>query len=299
MYNIEHVEINAEYLAQMYFRINGFFILSDFIVHTDINDRQGPRTDIDICAIRYPHTRLFVDDDIADDDLFKNEKTPLCIIGEVKLNDKCQINPTLTSNDTLERVFKVIGIYENEINLVIAQELRETGKFETEGFKFKFVGIGNRESNGFNNRYKDGIQITWDRLLKFIYHRFREVRIQKRNNAQWETIGRDVFSLANRFEEFEEFKDHISIDNKIEKKEKYKIILNKMLDWPFDFQHALYKISNINNRPNTIISLKKYLLNTHFNGRVSQLDKFIELLEKEKFIKEKYGAIEYMIDKIT
>jgi hypothetical protein len=293
---INRIEINSESLAKLYLRVNSFFILSNFIIHTEIADASDTRTEIDVCGVRFPNTSIFINEDIKDDTPFNDLKKPICLIGEVKTNKKCQVNRSIKNQDTLCRALQVIGVFSNDENIKAANYLLETGKYETDNFTFFLTGIGTQESKSFENSYRDGLQITWDNILRFLFERFKQVQRQKRNNVQWESIGKDFFRLAIQSPNFDTFREMISIVDTKEDVLPYKVVVNKEIEKSFDYLHMLHKLSALENRPKTEESLRNYLFNTHFYRRKEDANNFIEYIKREKIISIRNQKIDWLIE---
>lgn len=293
---INRIEINSESLANLYLRVNSFFILSNFIIHTETTDPSDARTDVDVCGIRFPNTRIFINEDIKDDIPFNESKKPICVIVEVKTNDKCQINRSIRNQDTLYRTLQVIGVFTNDENEKAADCLLETGKYEADNFIFFLVGIGSRESRSFEKNYTDGLQITWDNVLKFLFDRFNQVQRQKRNNVQWESIGKYFFKLAIQSSDFDAFKSKILIVDTRDDFSPYKVVVGKKIEKPFDYIHILHKISVLKHKPKTEKSLRNYLFNTHFHNRKEDANNFIEYIKREKIIILRGQVIDWLIE---
>ncbi len=60
--------LNSESLTYWYFRLNGFFTIPNFIVHSDRGTLQ--RTDVDVFGIRLPNRRELLQDPMEDDEVF-------------------------------------------------------------------------------------------------------------------------------------------------------------------------------------------------------------------------------------
>lgn len=72
------MKIDPENLAYWYFRINGFFTMTNFIIHPDYGRKQ--RTDVDIMAVRFPYRAELLENTMKDDDIFFYEKNRIYLI---------------------------------------------------------------------------------------------------------------------------------------------------------------------------------------------------------------------------
>lgn len=69
---MDNEEINSEKLAYWYFRINGCFTITNFVIHPSQGRNQ--RTDVDIFAIRLPHRQELMVNPMEDDSIFCSDE---------------------------------------------------------------------------------------------------------------------------------------------------------------------------------------------------------------------------------
>ena len=78
------LQINPEKLAYWYFRVNGCFTFTNFIIHPDRG--RGQRTDVDIMAVRLPYRSEILENSMSDDDVLLPEGNRIkAIPAEVKM----------------------------------------------------------------------------------------------------------------------------------------------------------------------------------------------------------------------
>ena len=90
--------MKAEELAHWYLRFNGFFTISNFVVHPT---RRGSQlTDGDIVGVRFPNRAEFPEGPGADDGVFRAAGSrPIFVLTEVKPT-RCELNPSWFDSPT-------------------------------------------------------------------------------------------------------------------------------------------------------------------------------------------------------
>jgi hypothetical protein len=188
--------VNAEKLAYWYFRLNGCFTITNFIVHPD--EGRSQRTDIDILAVRFPYREELLINPMKDDPIFlSNGSRMKVILAEVKTNT-CNLNGPWTNPErqNMQRVLKAAGVFPREVLDEAAQALYSYGLYEDDSCTMTMFCIGKLENADLRRRFPDVPQVTWARVLDFVYDRFTYYRDQKCRNLQWDKTGRDLFTLV-------------------------------------------------------------------------------------------------------
>ncbi len=170
-----------EQLALWYLRLNGYFVTPNFIAHGD----GGPRTDVDVLAVRFPHSREYPDDAKrlyipADkiDVVFAESKT-----GRCKLNGPWKSGG---DNKALEYVLRRVGTFENDAAITsAANQLYEKQKYEKGDYVVRIVCFGGQT----NGTLPHVTQILWPDVLSFISQRFGTYRAQKAEHQHWDSFG--------------------------------------------------------------------------------------------------------------
>ncbi len=142
-----------EQLALWYLRLNGYFVTPNFIAHGD----GGPRTDVDVLAVRFPHSREYPDDTKrlhipADkiDVVFAESKT-----GRCKLNGPWKSGG---DNQALEYVLRRVGIFENDAAITsAANQLYEKQKYEKGDYVVRIVCFGGQTNGTLPPRHADSL----------------------------------------------------------------------------------------------------------------------------------------------
>lgn len=205
------MKINPEKLAYWYFRLNGCFTLTNFVVHPSEGREQ--RTDVDIFAVRLPYRCELLVNPMQDDDvLLPNGNRTKLILAEVK-KETCNLNGPWTKRErsNMQLAIAAAGAFSPDIIEEVANELYDVGVYQDERFQMMLFCIGSRENRELRIKYPLVPQVTWQHILKFIYNRFNIYRDQKHNHAQWDTCGKELFRLATRSKIADDFIKEIEL----------------------------------------------------------------------------------------
>ena len=162
----------GEELAYWYFRFNGFFIISDFVLHRDLN--KSPY-EVDILAIRFPHviekiggTNVQYDDNLLSH--FQDNRI-IGIICEVKTGEGSakQINDEQRLSQALGR----FGFIENYQDYISYAQQNEVISIEDK-YEIGKIFIADRSSQQPNC-----INIPLSDIASFIKNRIIQYRGQK------------------------------------------------------------------------------------------------------------------------
>ena len=204
--------LDPEKVAYWYFRLNGFLQIENFVVHP--TRRGGQRTDADIIAARFPHRAEFLFDDanriMADDHVgisLSYDRIDV-VIAEVKTNQQCTLNGPWTREDqqNVHRVLAAIGCLPRAEIGQAAVAIYSRGLYENaEGVRICLVAIGREPGAELAAAYPAVVQLTWQRLARFMWQRFRDYRQQKTQVNQWDEQGRRIKRLADQSDDAEEF----------------------------------------------------------------------------------------------
>jgi len=203
-------EIKAEGLAYWYLRLNGFLMISNFVVHPDTGSNQ--RTDVDILGVRFPHRAELLKSPMQDDDVFAGVNCkPYIAIAEVK-RGTCDLNGpwTVPADQNMQRVLRAIGAFPNEEIEDIARALYEEGCADESSF-LTLLCLGSKENLKIRETYPRVPQITWDRALRFIFNRFRRYRRQKVSHDQWNLDGRNLWNWVTDCTDPKEFAASVEV----------------------------------------------------------------------------------------
>lgn len=152
----------GEELAYWYFRLNGFFVLTDYILHSNANLRKNfvdeesnYTTDMDILAVRFPGVYEVIggenkdwDEDLKKIISFENKITG--VICEVKTGNIGDRKKVFSSNK-IECAIDRLGFYnknENKKNKEIKQIMLNNKLYEDNNYAIiKILIISNKINN--------------------------------------------------------------------------------------------------------------------------------------------------------
>ena len=182
--------MKPEELAHWYLRFNGFFTISNFVVHPT---RRGSQlTDGDIVGVRFPNRAEFPNGPGADDGVFGAVGTqPYFVLTEVK-RTLCELNPSWRTppHSPVASLLRDLGPFpESEVQNV-ATELIAWGSHEAGGIYASLLFIGET----FDSTLPvNAPKRTWANIIEFIHDRFSEFRRIKADHEQWDTLGHQLW----------------------------------------------------------------------------------------------------------
>ncbi len=199
---------SAEKLAYWFFRLNGCFLLENFLVHHEVK-KNGNGTEVDLLAMRFPHRQelKLTGAPMPDDPVFKNDKIEV-FFTEVKSNQMCNINKSWLDPEyrNIERLLYIVGaLPENDVEIA-AQKLYTDCFYENDLCRFRLIAIGSEENKDLNN----GItQIIWKDAIHFIYDRLYTYWDYKKEHNKWDEMGKRLFDMVKSYSK-EKFIEQIS-----------------------------------------------------------------------------------------
>lgn len=215
--------INTEKLAYWYFRLNGFLGNDSYIIHRQLGSPEHS-TDIDYLGVRFMHRKeLFEGEDnwMRDDEnseLFKyypKGKIYICF-AEIKKGEP-KINKTWTdeTKETLVQLLLSVGCISHKQIPKVVSSLQKKGFCNINNNYITFIAIGDSSYKSCIPYEKIPI-IYWKEILRFIYDRFRDYKIEKSNLKEWSNFG-EIKELKNKVFECESFDDfYESFDLKVD-----------------------------------------------------------------------------------
>lgn len=205
------MRISPEELAYWYFRLNGCFTITNFVVHPDKGRRQ--RTDVDIFAVRFPfRSELLLrpmEDDIpfkADDPLIK------VVLAEVK-RVTCNLNGPWTdrSRGNMERAIKAAGPFPIGRVEEAAAAIYRHGHYILENCSMTMFCVGNSKNLEIQRRYPAVPQLTFIDILTFMFKRFKDYYGEKCDHPQWSQCGKYLFRAAKTSASVESFLESVIV----------------------------------------------------------------------------------------
>ena len=171
-----------EQLALWYLRLNGYFVIPNFIAHGD----GGPRTDVDALGVRFPHSKEYPDDV---QQLQIPPKKIDIVFAESKAG-RCKLNGPWKNGDdrqALEYVLRRVSICESDSSIqAAATRLYAEQRQETADYLIRIVCFGSKT----NGRLPRVTQVLWPVVPSFINRRFKTYLDQKAEHQHWDTFGK-------------------------------------------------------------------------------------------------------------
>ena len=180
-----------EALAQWYLRLNGFFTISNFVVHPT---RRGSQlTDGDIVGVRFPHRAEFPDGPGADEEVFRHiENRPYFVLAEVK-RGFCELNQSWQKpgHEPIVALLQDLGPFAKCQVQEVASNLLTNGCYDTETLHASLLFIGSTFDSVLPT---NAPKKSWSELLRFIFDRFSEYHRVKTDHEQWDNLGKELWS---------------------------------------------------------------------------------------------------------
>lgn len=184
---------NPERLAYWYLRLNGFFVLDNFVIHPDTGSDQ--RTDVDLFGVRFRDRAELLLNPMKDDPRWTPSKTYVSVvIAEVK-RAECELNGPWTkpAHQNMHRVLRAIGAFPEAKVDAAAKALYENGLFTDEQCTCRLVAMGAK----MGKLTIDAVpQVLFRDMLQFVHARFQQYERQKANVGQWSQDGQDLARSA-------------------------------------------------------------------------------------------------------
>lgn len=178
-------------VASWYFRLNGFFTITDFVLHSSNRKQPSQRTDADLIGIRFPFREEL---DLSDDQHFGSLAVPMLAIVELT-KGPCKINGPWSKkeNENIDYLLKALGLFKPKEIRKIAQSLYNDCLYQNEFATVQMFAGGTSKSEDLKKILPGAIQITVSEMLAFIYDRFSKRRWRKENHKSWDRIGQTLW----------------------------------------------------------------------------------------------------------
>uniref|UniRef100_A0A7V2ZHB1 Uncharacterized protein n=1 Tax=Ignavibacterium album TaxID=591197 RepID=A0A7V2ZHB1_9BACT len=150
---------------------------------------------------------------MVDDDPFVRFKDkPYIIIAEVK-RSLCSLNGPWTEpeKENLQRVLQAIGTFPEDQVETVAKSIYTSGMFSNTAYYVTLACFGETRNSDISKNFPNIPQILWDKVLTFIYKRFRTYRDQKSSHGQWDEAGRNLWNCVWQNRDLDTFKQAIRI----------------------------------------------------------------------------------------
>lgn len=190
----------TEELVKWYLRLNGYFVIPNFILHP-LMSGGSQRTEIDLIGTRFPYQSEIVCNSEGDRILMENDKNLVtdrridCLIVSVKgVQSQAEVNKSIKKFENLMDIIKRFGFVESEEKIAeVAKELLKEKRALKDQFQIRFLAIA-----GKPNRYSESKQLIFHDIVDFILKRFQAYCYYKVDTEQWEGVGKQILSNCHR-----------------------------------------------------------------------------------------------------
>ncbi len=183
-----------EQLALWYLRLNGYLTVPNFILHPATR-RQSQRGEVDILGVRFPYSREVAGAEMErDNNLIRDDKKIDFIIAEVT-RSKCKLNKPWKEphTDWQEYVLSWLGMIPPNNVSSVAKKLYSDKRYEGDKWAIRLVCFGSQKSEDLS---KWGVvQLTWEKVIKFISGRFKQFKDTKQDKEQWDPFVKELFNM--------------------------------------------------------------------------------------------------------
>lgn len=197
--------MKPEDLAQWYFRFNGFFTISNFVVHPT---RRGSQlTDGDVVGVRFPYRVEFPNGPGADEEFFAGvSDRSYFVLAEVK-RTICELNPSwrASGHRPVVELLRDLGPFPAWQIEEVVSDLFCTGIYAGNPYASLFF-VGAKFAKHLP---REAPRRTWSELVGFIFDRFAEYRRIKTDHEQWDPIGHELWSHFTTAHGKEPFVDRV------------------------------------------------------------------------------------------
>lgn len=189
-----HYQLKVADVTSWYFRLNGFFTITDFVLHSSIRSEPGQRTDADLVGIRFPDRREL---DFKDDKHFADLKIPVLAIVEVT-KGVCKINGPWSKKEkkNINYLLESLGLFDPKDLEKIAEALYKDCRYPGEFAHALMFAVGQSKSSDLSREKPGVIQITTSEMLGFIYRRFSDRRWRKEDHQSWDRVGQVLWNKS-------------------------------------------------------------------------------------------------------
>jgi hypothetical protein len=149
----------SEQLAYWYFRLNGFFLITDFVNHR--NDNHVTTHDTDLLAVKMPFTSEAIGGDYLDEYITGKIHG---VIVEVK-SGQYSASEVLNNQDILRESINRLGLLEEQDIDTSLAKLQTESKFENDSCIIEKILICSNQRRGINPGFR---LITLENVLRHI-----------------------------------------------------------------------------------------------------------------------------------
>lgn len=181
-----------EAVTSWYFRLNGCFVLPNYLLHRE--GGGGQLTEFDLLAVRFPYRSEMASSNIpmCDDAMFSASVVPTLFIVECT-RGRCKLNNLWRHSDAgkVSDLLDAVGITTHEERNAAVADLLNRHSFDGASCAIKVIAVGSTINSGLNVE-----QVTWPHTLKFIHRRLNEYKVEKADHSQWDPLGKRLYDTA-------------------------------------------------------------------------------------------------------
>ena len=188
-----------EGIAVWFFRLNGFLMLENFILHD-----RGARTDFDVIGVRFPHraepARGHGSEPFRDyETLVGTHGLAQVIICECTESVR-KLNTPQTDPDkyVLADGLAAIGVFPSDMNGRVASKLLADGQYVDACQVVRLCTIAGSDPPGVDFP-QHMLKLTWREVLTFIHKRMVDYRRTKAQIDHWPEMGQQLYSTAEEY----------------------------------------------------------------------------------------------------
>jgi hypothetical protein len=194
--------MKPEQLAHWYIRLNGFFTITNFVVHPS---RPGSQlTEADIVGVRFPHRAEFPEPPGADEQTFARiTGRPYFLLAEVKHGyGTLNLSWIQRGLEIVAALLQDLGPFPAGDVAAVTRSLLSDGVWDSDALYASLFIIADRFDPDLP---ACAPRRTWDQVSAFIYARFTEYRRIKADNEQWDPVGKELWRHCTAAHSKEDF----------------------------------------------------------------------------------------------
>lgn len=191
--------MNPEGLPQWYLRLNGFFTITNFVVHPASPGSQ--LTDADIVGVRLPYRHEFPG---GDERVFSRvDDRPYVVLAEVK-RTRCKLNQSWQSppHKAVAMLLRDLGPFPKRLVRQATDSLVRTGCYESDSIYASLFFAASKFDRSLPPKAPTR---SWREIIKFIHTRFTKFDRVKTDHQQWDSAGRELWKHFRRKGKSEDF----------------------------------------------------------------------------------------------
>jgi hypothetical protein len=191
----KEIHFSCEKIANLFFRLNGCFLLENFLIQNETRADEG--AGVEILSVRFPYRQelLLSGKPMPDHAIFNSDGQLEIILAEVK-KGMCSINNSWfdLEKGNMERIlYRVGAIPPGEVAGAV-KRICADHSIENPSYRFSLFAIGGERNPDLSRNI---IQFEWPEVLLFIHNRF--LAYEENGSRQWDGTGVNLFHLAHLY----------------------------------------------------------------------------------------------------